>query len=85
MGAAALLASACVLAQADKPALEGNNGYVLVRIVTHAAVPHPLMGHNTRWRNLTLKSADGADVQLSPAPDAGRRSTQVFAQETCTS
>jgi len=78
---AAFLACACALAQPDKPqTLEGNNGFVLIRVVTHAAVPHPLMGHNTRWRNLVLQSADGAQVQLSSAPDAGRRSTQVYAR-----
>ena len=80
LGVVALLACACALAQPDKLAMEGNNGYVLVRIVTHAAVPHPLMGYNTRWRDLVVKSADGTEVRISPAPDAGRRSTQVFAQ-----
>lgn len=69
------------MAQDGKPqALEGNNGFVLVRIVTHSAVPHPLMGYNTGWRNLVLQSADGAQALLSPAPAAGRRSTQVYAQ-----
>jgi hypothetical protein len=82
LAVAAILACACALAQSDKPqALEGGNGFVVVRVVTHAAVPHPLMGYNTRWRNLVLQSPGGAQVQLSSAPDAGRRSTQIFAEQ----
>ena len=81
IGLAALIACAWALAQSGKPqALEANNGFVLIRIVTNAAVPQVLMGYNTRWRDLVLQSADGTEVKLSSAPDAGRRSTQVFAQ-----
>ena len=80
-GAAALLACACALAQSAKPeTLEGSNGFVVIRTVTNAAVPQVLMGYNTRWRNLVLRSAAGSDVTLDTAPDGGRRSTQVFAQ-----
>ena len=81
IGVAALLACAWALAQSGKPeALEGSNGFVLIRIVTNAAVPQVLMGYHTKWRDLVLQSADGTEVKLAPAPDAGRRSTQVFAQ-----
>jgi photosystem II stability/assembly factor-like uncharacterized protein len=81
IGAVAFFACACVLAQSGKPeTLEGSNGFVLIRIVTNAAVPQPLMGYHTKWRDLVVQSADGTEVKLSPAPDAGRRSTQVFAQ-----
>ena len=81
--AAAFLACAHALAQSDRApqAFEGTNGFVVLRIVTNAAVPLALMGYNTKWRTLALQSADGAEVQLSPAPDDGRRSTQVFAQQ----
>src|SRR6478735_12815563 len=81
--AAAFLACAHALAQSDKvpQAFEGTNGFVVLRIVTNAAVPLPLMGYSTKWRNLVLQSADGAEVLLSPAPEDGRRSTQVFAQQ----
>jgi photosystem II stability/assembly factor-like uncharacterized protein len=84
IAAAAALACAHALAQADKglQAFEGKNGFVAVRIVTNVGIPHPLMGYNTAWRTLALKAADGGtDVQLSPMPEGGRRSTQVFAQQ----
>ncbi len=80
---AALFAGSHALAQPDKPpqSFEGTNGYVVLRIVTNAAVPLVLMGYNTKWRTLVLQSADGGEVPLNPAPDDGRRSTQVFAQQ----
>src|SRR5581483_4526071 len=63
----------------EKP-LEASEGMMVLRVVTNAAVPHALMGYNTKWQRLVLQSADGAEVIVNPSAEDGRRSTQVFAQ-----